>query len=189
MAESARRRWVDGALLADVGFLAGGAALLVSAFVRWVASGTGSGLRGHALVDALVALGRDVPGLSINRLTILWYLVPAFGAASWIAWGLGGGRTRASRVLAGGALVVSVLTVAAFVRLVGVDRLGWGPKVALVGAIALFVGAWLPAGTRNGSDATVDTKELRDRRRQNGSGGLDVDGSDRAQVRRLEVGH
>ena len=96
MAERSLARSRRIAPLADGAFLAGGVALLASAFVRWVASGTGSGLRGHALVDALVALGRDVPGLSINRLTILWYLVPAFGTASWIAWGLGGRRSRVS---------------------------------------------------------------------------------------------
>ena len=46
--------------------------------------------------------------------------------------------------LAAGTLVVSLLTVAAFVRLVGFDRLGWGPKIALAGAISLFLGAWVP---------------------------------------------
>ena len=131
--------------VADGCFLVGGAALLASAFVHWVSRGTGSGLRGHALVDAIVALGRDVPGLSIGRLTILWYLVPAFGAASWIAWGLSGPRSRPSRVLAAGALVMTLLTVGAFVRLVGLGRLGWGPKLALAGAVALCLAAWLPS--------------------------------------------
>lgn len=176
--------------VADVAFLAGGAALLASVFMRWVSRGTGSGLRGHALVDAIVALGRDVPGLSIGRLTILWYLVPAFGAASWIAWGLSGPRSRPSRALAAAALIVSLLTVGAFVGLVGLDRLGWGPKVALAGAITLFLAAWLPSsGTRTGSDAPVDAQELRDGGRQDGSGRLDVDGADRSQVVRLEVRH
>ncbi len=140
MPEGTRRA----APVADVVYLAGGAALLGSAFIQWVARGEGSGLRGHALVDAVVALGRHVPALSIGRLTVLWYLVPAFGAASWIACGLTGPRSRVSRALAGAALVMSVLVFGAFVRLVGVDRLGWGPKVALAGALALCAASWLP---------------------------------------------
>jgi hypothetical protein len=130
--------------VAEVVYLAGGAALLGSAFIQWVARGEGSGLRGHALVDAVVALGRHVPALSIGRLTVLWYLVPALGAISWIVCGLTGPRSGASRGLAGTALVMSALTFAAFVRLVGVDRLGWGPKLALAGAVALCLAAWFP---------------------------------------------
>jgi hypothetical protein len=153
VAESApferRRRVVP---IADGGFLVGGAALLASAFVHWVSRGTGSGLRGHALVDAIVALGRDVPGLSIGRLTILWYLVPASGAASWIAWGLSGARSRTSRVLAVAALAVTLLTVGAFIRLVGVGRLGWGPKLALAGAVALCLAAWLPSDRKRSAE-------------------------------------
>ena len=45
-------------------------------------------------------------------------------------------------------LVMSVLTFVAFVRLVGYDRLGWGPKVALAGAAALCLAAWLRPGDR-----------------------------------------
>ena len=119
--------------------------MLVSAFMQWVTRGAGSGLRGHALIDAVVALGRHVPVVSIGRLTILWYLVPASGAVSWIVCGLGGPRCRAARVVAGSALVMSVVTVGAFVRLVGVARLGWGPKLALAGAVALCLAAWLPS--------------------------------------------
>jgi hypothetical protein len=130
--------------VAEVVYLAGGAALLGSAFIQWVARGEGSGLRGHALVDAVVALGRHVPALSIGRLTVLWYLVPAFGAVSWIVCGLTGPRSAASRALAGAALVMSALVFAAFVHLVGVDRLGWGPKLALVGALALCLASWSP---------------------------------------------
>jgi hypothetical protein len=128
---------------AEVGYLAGGAALLASAFLRWVARGAGSGLRGHALVDAVVALDRNVPIVSIGRLTILWYLVPAVGSASWIACGLRGPRSRPARVLAGAALAITLLTFGAFVRLVGVGRLGWGPKVAMAGAVGLCLAAWL----------------------------------------------
>jgi hypothetical protein len=130
--------------VAEALYLAGGAALLGSGFIHWVGRGEGSGLRGHALVDAVVALGRHVPALSIGRLTVLWYLVPALGAVSWIVCGLSGPRSAASRWLAGAALGMSVLVFGAFVRLVGVDRLGWGPKVALAGAVALCLASWLP---------------------------------------------
>lgn len=130
--------------IADGVYLAGGAALLASAFIQWVARGEGSGLRGHALVDAVIALGRHVPALSVGRLTILWYLVPALGAASWIVCGLTGPRSRASRSVAGAAFVMSAFAFTAFVRLVGFGRLGWGPKVALIGAVALCLAAWFP---------------------------------------------
>ena len=135
------------ALVAEVAYVAGGGALFGSAFVRWVARGAGSGLRGHALVDAVVALGGLMPGLSIARLTVLWYLVPAFGAASWVACGLTGPRSRASRVVAGAALVVTAIVFGVFVHLVGGARLGWGPKLALAGAVAVAASAWLPAVT------------------------------------------
>jgi hypothetical protein len=121
--------------------------MLASAFLHWVSRGEGSGLRGHALVDAVVALGRHVPALSSGRLTVLWYLVPALAAVSWIACGLGGPHGRASRAIAAAALVVTVVAVAVFVRLVGVARLGWGPKVAMVGAVVLCVAAWMPSET------------------------------------------
>jgi len=140
MGEGARRR----ALLADVCYLIGGATLVASAFVHWIARGAGSGLRGHALVDAIVALGKHVPALSIGRLTVLWYLVPALGAASWIVFGVFGSRTVAARVVALIALLATMVAVAAFRHLVGTARLGWGPKIALVGAVALCAGAWTP---------------------------------------------
>jgi hypothetical protein len=131
------------ALVAEVAYVAGGAALFASAFVRWVARGAGSGLRGHALIDAVVALGGAVPGLSIARLTVVWYLVPAFGAVSWIACGLTGPRSRASRAVAAVTLVTIVLIVGVFVHLVGFARLGWGPKLAFGGAVVLAASAWL----------------------------------------------
>ena len=127
MGEGARRRL----LVADGCYLAGGAALVASAFLRWIARGAGSGLRGHALVDALVALGKHVPALSSGRLTILWYLVPGLGAVSWIVCGVA-------------ALVVVLVADAAFRQLAGSARLGWGPKVALLGGLALCAGAWAP---------------------------------------------
>ena len=48
MGEGSRRR----VLLTDGCYLAGGAALVASAFLHWIARGAGSGLRGHVLVDA-----------------------------------------------------------------------------------------------------------------------------------------
>ncbi len=129
--------------LADLCYLAGGAALVASAFLHWVARGAGSGLRGHALIDALVALGKHVPALSVGRLTIVWYLVPALGAAGWIVFGVAG-RGRAARVVALGALAVVVTVDVAFRQLAGTARLGWGPKVALAGGIVMFGGSWLP---------------------------------------------
>jgi hypothetical protein len=138
---------------ADACFLVGGGVLFASAFLQWVAHGPGSGLRGHALVDAIVALGRHVPALSSGRLTILWYLVPALGTASWIACGLRGARSRASRIVAGAALVVTVVVAAAFVHLVGLSRLGWGPKVAVAGAVGLCFAAWWPRRNRVGVSA------------------------------------
>jgi hypothetical protein len=140
MDEGARRR----ALLVEVCYLLGGAALVASAFLHWIARGTGSGLRGHALVDALAALGKHVPALSVGRLTVLWYLIPALGSLSWITFGVAGVRSRASRIVAVVALVAVVLAVLAFRQLAGTARLGWGPKVALVGGVLLCVGAWLP---------------------------------------------
>jgi hypothetical protein len=142
MGEGERRR----ALLADACYLAGGAALVASAFVHWIARGAGSGLRGHALVDAIIALGKHVPALSPGRLTVVWYLVPALGAASWVVYGVFGARGRGARSVAAGAFVVVVLADAAFWHLMGTARLGWGPKVALLGGVMLCVGAWVPEG-------------------------------------------
>lgn len=132
--------------VADASFLVGGGAMFASAFVYWVTRGPGSGLRGHEMVDAVIALGRHVPALSAGRLTILWYLVPALGTASWIACGLTGARSRVSRVIAASALVVGVAITLAFVRAVGLSRLGWGPKLAFGGAIVIGLAAWWPVG-------------------------------------------
>jgi hypothetical protein len=140
MGEGARRR----ALVADGCYLVGGALLVASAFLHWIARGAGSGLRGHALVDAIVALGKHVPALSSGRLTIVWYLVPALGAASWIGFGLFGARGRATRIIGAAALVTVLVAFGAFRHLVGTARLGWGPKVALLGGVMLAVGAWVP---------------------------------------------
>ncbi len=153
MGEGARRR----RLLADACYLAGGAALVASAFVHWIARGAGSNLRGHALVDALVGLGRRVPALSAGRLTVIWYLVPALGAVSWIVYGVWG-RARAAQVVATAALVVTAVAAIAFRDLAGTARLGWGPKVALAGGVLLVAGAWAP-------DLTVALSTRRRRRR------------------------
>jgi hypothetical protein len=139
--EGARRR----AIVADACSLIGGAALVASAFLHWIARGAGSGLRGHELIDALVALGRNVPALSAGRLTVLWYLVPALGAASWIAFGVFGPRSRTVRGIALASVIVVLLIVSAFVHLAGRARLGWGPKIALLGCVMLFAGTWVPA--------------------------------------------
>jgi hypothetical protein len=85
-----------------------------------------------------------LPALSAGRLTILWYLVPALGAVSWIAFGVFGGRSREARIVALVALVVVVVVAVAFRQLAGTTRLGSGPKAALLGALALCGGAWVP---------------------------------------------
>ena len=141
MTTDARRRVADGLVIV------GGAALVCSAFLHWVASGDGSGLRGHALVDALIAVGRHLPGLSAARLTILWYLVPALGALSWIATGLHGAGSRAARAVAVLAIVATAASVIAFGWLVGFGHLGIGAWLAAIGAVALLAGSWLVAPT------------------------------------------
>jgi hypothetical protein len=130
----------------DACYLAGGAALVTSAYVHWVARGAGSGLRGHRLIDTIVALGRHVPAFSAGRLTVIWYLIPVLGAASWIAFGLQHERSRslAARVIAVAALGATVLAYLGFRAFVGPARLGWGPKLAVIGALALCVASWVP---------------------------------------------
>ena len=128
--------------VAEVLCVGGGAALLASAFTHWVRRGPGSRLRGHDLVDALVALGRDLPGLSSARLTVLWYLVPALGAAGWISVGLTGPASRWTRGVAIAAVVVSVLALFAFARLAGWRDLGVGAPLAVAGALALLAGTF-----------------------------------------------
>jgi hypothetical protein len=133
---------------ADALVLVGGAALVASAFSHWVSRGYGSGLRGHALVDALISVGRHFPGLSAARLTILWYLVPALGATSWIASGLRGAGSRAARIVAAAAAVAAAASFATFGWLVGYSHLGIGAWLAVTGAAALVAGSWLVAPTR-----------------------------------------
>jgi hypothetical protein len=132
-----RRRFADALVLI------GGAALVASAFSHWVSSGYGSSLRGHALVDALIAVGRHFPGLSAARLTVLWYLVPALGAASWIALGIRGAGSRAARIVAAASVVAAGAAFGAFGWLIGFTHLGAGAWLAIVGAVALVAGSWL----------------------------------------------
>jgi hypothetical protein len=140
---------------ADVLVIGGGGGLVLSAFMHWVSSGYGSGLRGHALIDAVVAAGRHFPGLSSARLTVLWYFVPALGAASWIAVGRRGAGSTATRTVAVLAAVAALLSALAIIRLVGFDHLGNGAWLALIGAVALLVGSWVVAPSGAGSDPSV----------------------------------
>ncbi len=134
---------------ADVCYLAGGVALVASGFMHWVSRGPGSGLRGHELVDAVIALGGHVPALSNGRLTVLWYLVPAFGAAAWIVCGVTGARSTTARVVAVAGFVVAMAALVTFAHMVGTARLGWGPKLAVFGAVLLCTGAWCPLPQRS----------------------------------------
>jgi hypothetical protein len=123
--------------------LSGGTLMFASAFMYWVSKGPGSGLRGHKLVDAVVALGHNVPALSAARLTVLWYLIPAVGAATWIVTGVVGIRSRVGHVVATIAAVTGIVGYAAFVRLAGSSHLGWGPKIALLGGLLVGLASWI----------------------------------------------
>ncbi len=115
-------------LVADACYLTGGAAMVASAFVHWVSRGPGSGLRGHRLVDAVVALGNNVPALSGGRLTVVWYLVPALGAAAWIVCGITGARSTAARAVGIAALLVTLLALVSFARHGRHRATGLGPQ-------------------------------------------------------------
>jgi len=147
---SERRR-----IAADALVVVGGAAMVASAFAHWVSRGTGSGLRGHALFDAIIVAGRHFPGMSGARLTVLWYLVPASGAASWIAMGLRGAGSRAARAIAVVAVIVVVGSIGAVGRLVGYRDLGAGAWLALAGAVALVLASWVIAPRRVRPDPSV----------------------------------
>lgn len=114
--------------------LGAGLALLVSPFLRWVRRGPGHTLSGREMIDTLVALGNSVPGLSAARLSIVWYLVPAGGAAVWIAIGF----DRFRRTTAVGAAAVALVAVAGFARLAGVAALGPGAAIAGLAAATLL---------------------------------------------------
>jgi len=142
-------------IAADALVIVGGAALVISAFVHWVSRGYGSGLRGHALIDAIVAVGRHFPGMSVAQLTVLWYLVPALGAASWIVAGLRGAGSKAARLVAVLAAAATLASTFAIVWLVGFSHLGPGAWLALVGAVALVVGSWIVAPVRADSGSST----------------------------------
>ncbi|HEX5615499.1 MAG TPA: hypothetical protein VFZ83_10150 [Acidimicrobiia bacterium] len=136
---------------ADAVAVAGGGALLGSAFAHWVRRGPGHSLRGHELVDAIVGLGDTLPGLTGARLTVLWYLVPASGALTWIVIALTGAASRTARVFAVVTVVVTAATVAAFVRMTSVSSLGAGAWLALGGAALVAIATFALA--RESSDA------------------------------------
>jgi hypothetical protein len=142
-------------VVADGSIVLGGASLVLSAFAHWVSRGAGSSLRGHAMVDAIIAVGRHLPGLSAARVTVLWYLVPASGAASWIALGLWGAASRATRVVAIVSAVATAGSIAAIGALAGYAKLGIGAWLALAGAVALVVASWVIAPRRAPSGASV----------------------------------
>jgi hypothetical protein len=113
--------------------------------VHWLRRGPGHTLRGHELVDTVIALDRTLPGLTAARLTVLWYLVPLTGALAWVACGLWGAGSRATRGLAVVAAALTGLVVGAFVRTAGAGALGPGPYLAAVGAVAVLGGSWASA--------------------------------------------
>ncbi len=117
--------------------LAGGSALLVSPFVQWVRRGPGNTFSGREMIDAVVALGTSLPGLSAARLAVAWYLVPAFGATLFIAVGVG----RLRRTAAVAATGVSALVFVGFTTLAGISNLGLGPWLAVAGATTALVAA------------------------------------------------
>ncbi len=125
---------------AEICCVAGGGALLASAFLHWVRRGAGSSLRGHDLIDTIVDVGRDVGGVSAANLTVLWYLVPALGALTWTSVGLTGVASRATRVVAAAGTIAATLTVIVFGRLIGAANLGAGALLALLGAGLLLAG-------------------------------------------------
>ncbi len=75
---------------------------------------------------------------------MLWYLVPAAGAAALVACGLAGANSLATRIVGIVAVVVAAIAWVAFAHLAGARRLGWGPKLALAGALAIAADSWLP---------------------------------------------
>lgn len=127
--------------LADGIAVVGGGALLASAFLHWVRRGPGHSLRGHDLVDTIVALGDTLPGLSAARLTVLWYLVPASGAATWIVVALRGASSGAALISALVITVVTLATVATFATLTSVASLGPGAWTATTGAALVLTSA------------------------------------------------
>ena len=131
---------------ADVLVIAGGAALVLSAFMHWVSRGDGSGLRGHALIDAIVAAGPQLPrpvgraghGALVSRARPRRRELdrdrPAGRGQHRDAW------SRRSPPRSRPCLSALVM-----VRLVGFDHLGRGAWTAVAGALALVIGSWAVA--------------------------------------------
>jgi hypothetical protein len=67
--------------------------------------------------------------------------------------GLYGAHSRAARVVAISAVVMATLAFIAFEQLVGLDRLGWGPWIALFGAVLMGAASWLPLSMRQNDAA------------------------------------
>jgi hypothetical protein len=134
--------------LADGAYLVGGGAVFASAFVHWVTHGPGSASTGHQLIDEIVALGKHVPALSAARLTVVWYLLPALGALGWLIVGLRGAQSWWARGVATAALVVALAVFIAFDQLVTMHRFGWGPWLALGGAVLMCIASWLTLAMR-----------------------------------------
>ena len=137
---SRRARFADGIAVA------GGAALLASAFLHWVRRGPGHSLRGHDLIDTVVALGDTLPGISTARLTVLWYLVPASGAVTWIVVALRGASSGAMLAIALATGAITLATVVAFARLTSIGSLGPGAWLAGAGAAIVLSAALLTRG-------------------------------------------
>ncbi len=122
---------------ADVGFVLGGALLLVSALLHWVGSGPGSTLRGHALIDTIAALGHTHPHWTTTALTLLWYAVPACGAFAWITVGFGEPARRSGHIVAAATVAVTLALGAYFVIKLGLEHAGPGLYTAAAGATTL----------------------------------------------------
>ena len=111
--------------------------------------GDGSGLRGHALIDAIVAVGRHFPGhVGGAAHGALVSRARARCARAGSRPALRGAGSRAARVVAVGGARRRVGRVVAFGRLVGFAHLGAGAWLALAGAVALVVGSWFVAPSR-----------------------------------------
>jgi hypothetical protein len=131
--------------VADGAALAGGAVLVASAFLPWIADGPGKSLHGHSFIDAVIALGNThVSGVPAARLAVFWYAIPALGALMWLAVGATGVASRITRLLAAATVLLTTVTLLAFGRVAGFDNLASGPYVAVAGALLVTAGAVSP---------------------------------------------
>jgi hypothetical protein len=128
--------------LAEAFALAGGAALVTSACLPWIADGPGKSLHGHAFIDAVIALGNTrISGGQLARLAVCWYVIPALGALTWLVVGTAGVAARVARLLAISSAALTVTALLAFGRVIGYENLAAGPYVAIVGALLVNAGA------------------------------------------------